>query len=56
VDKFGQHLANLGEVWTKVIKNWANLIRFGKNQNLALLKLYMSYTLMLGGANSFFEH
>jgi len=29
--KFG----NLGEIWAKVIKIWANLIRFGQNENLA---------------------
>jgi len=29
---------NLGEIWVRVIKIWANLIRFGKIQNLASLK------------------
>jgi len=24
----------LGKIWAKVIKTWANLIKFGQNQNL----------------------
>jgi len=27
--------AKFGQIWAKVIKIWANLIRFGQNQNLA---------------------
>jgi len=30
----------LGKIWTKVIKIWANLIRFGQNQNLASPKSF----------------
>jgi len=34
--KFGRkELTNLGKIWEKVIKIWANLIGFGQNQNLA---------------------
>jgi len=31
---------NLSEIWAKVIKIWANLIRFGQNQNLASSKTF----------------
>jgi len=38
--RFGQIWLDLGEIWAKVIKICANLIRFGQNQNLASSKTF----------------
>jgi len=37
---FGAKLIRFGEIWAKVIKIWANLVRFGQNQHLASLKTF----------------
>jgi len=39
-----------GKIWTKVIKIWANLVRFGQNQATALGKFYYSQAKLLNGA------
>jgi len=40
---WGKISAKFGQIWTKVIKIWAYLIRFGQNQNLVSPKHEISY-------------